>query len=816
MAAQLWPQNSALSAGISVTGRPLAVDFAANRLPTYHTAFQQPPPYDPIAKSYLVSGSAMQNNSVPSNPQSFWDDVFPDAIARLKTQLEEPKGLRVSKYRIRNKASWTEIQSQLQTARESYIRDVGWLRRSYRVVASNTSQAAFQASRLVPGTDMTSAVVNVIQNLLENIHNATKVHEEILKGFDGMETTIKKIEYSLGMFPHDMPVRSAAVELVATLLNAVERVVSFYEQKVLRKMTAALFRGDEYQENVLQSLSDIQNKTRDLSSQVHESYMLYSSQESRKISRVGRDTNNIARSTDTRTERMENMLADMHNAMLHLMVDHEEEKLRLRKKMQDLEKRNEVLTHSVRSITPTPISGMTWQPNVSNPMLLDSSVTPESLWRLLRVGDELEKVDMEIIADRNESLPWTDRARGGHVVNMDQFKTWMTSPGPSTLLVHGHCVSVGGTTALSLLCSTLTKALRQRSNFLALAYFCGLHEDMDERYYGGVALLQSLIAQLLCQQPFDTRGIQHDVDLAGAEQGQVAGLCQVFAWLAHQLPEETTLVCIIDELAYYERDAAIDETLEVMAYISQLIYNSRLRATIKVLATSTIAVREMREFFPEDSILDMSAVSSTGILDSGEVERELDEFAGVNTEPQRATTQLPRAPDTAPSHTMSNPAAKRLFKEYKALSSDPPEGITAGPVTEDDMFLWEALIQGPEGTPFEGGVFPAELKFPKDYPLAPPKMKFLTDMWHPNVYNNGEVCISILHPPGDDPLQYEQASERWSPIQSVEKILISVMSMLAEPNDESPANIDAAKMWRNQREEYEKVVRQNVKKSLGL
>ena len=66
------------------------------------------------------------------------------------------------------------------------------------------------------------------------------------------------------------------------------------------------------------------------------------------------------------------------------------------------------------------------------------------------------------------------------------------------------------------------------------------------------------------------------------------------------------------------------------------------------------------------------------------------------------------------------------------LSNDPPEGITAGPVSEDDMFIWEALIQGPEGTPFEGGVFPAELRFPKDYPLAPPKMKFITEMWHPN------------------------------------------------------------------------------------
>jgi ubiquitin-conjugating enzyme E2 G2 len=84
------------------------------------------------------------------------------------------------------------------------------------------------------------------------------------------------------------------------------------------------------------------------------------------------------------------------------------------------------------------------------------------------------------------------------------------------------------------------------------------------------------------------------------------------------------------------------------------------------------------------------------------------------------------------------------------------------------------------------------------------------------VYPNGVVCISILHPPGDDPHGYEKASERWSPIQSVEKVLISVMSMLAEPNDESPANVDAARMWREKRSDYERIVRNNVRKSLGL
>lgn len=161
-------------------------------------------------------------------------------------------------------------------------------------------------------------------------------------------------------------------------------------------------------------------------------------------------------------------------------------------------------------------------------------------------------------------------------------------------------------------------------------------------------------------------------------------------------------------------------------------------------------------------------------------------------------------------------ASKRLLSEYKSLLTHPPDGITAGPVTEDDMFTWEAIIAGPSETPYEGGIFPATLTFPKDYPLNPPKMKFLGEIWHPNVYANGEVCISILHAPGDDPNHYEQASERWSPIQSVEKILISVMSMLAEPNDESPANVEAAKMWRERRAEFEKRVREGVRRSLGL
>lgn len=83
------------------------------------------------------------------------------------------------------------------------------------------------------------------------------------------------------------------------------------------------------------------------------------------------------------------------------------------------------------------------------------------------------------------------------------------------------------------------------------------------------------------------------------------------------------------------------------------------------------------------------------------------------------------------------------------------------------------------------------------------------------VYQDGNVCISILHPPEEDKYGYESASERWSPVQSPETILLSVISMLSSPNDESPANVDAAKLWREDPKEFRKKCRKIVRESLG-
>lgn len=113
----------------------------------------------------------------------------------------------------------------------------------------------------------------------------------------------------------------------------------------------------------------------------------------------------------------------------------------------------------------------------------------------------------------------------------------------------------------------------------------------------------------------------------------------------------------------------------------------------------------------------------------------------------------------------------------------------------------------------EGGLFHARMSFTRDFPLRPPKLRFTSDMWHPNVHEDGSVCISILHAPGDDQYGYEDPSERWLPVRSIESIILSVISMLSSPNDESPANVVAAKEFRESPDAFNKRVRRLARKS---
>jgi len=161
---------------------------------------------------------------------------------------------------------------------------------------------------------------------------------------------------------------------------------------------------------------------------------------------------------------------------------------------------------------------------------------------------------------------------------------------------------------------------------------------------------------------------------------------------------------------------------------------------------------------------------------------------------------------------MSTQATARLQKELKELNKNPVEGFKVELVDEANLFEWQVYIAGPPGTDWEGGIFKALMNFPEEYPNAPPKMKFVSDFWHPNVYPDGTVCISILHTP--DPMNPEEREEEtWRPIQTVESVLVSVCSMLADPNISSPANVDASVEMRKKPHDYKKKIHKLVEKS---
>ncbi|GMH30109.1 hypothetical protein Nepgr_031952 [Nepenthes gracilis] len=158
--------------------------------------------------------------------------------------------------------------------------------------------------------------------------------------------------------------------------------------------------------------------------------------------------------------------------------------------------------------------------------------------------------------------------------------------------------------------------------------------------------------------------------------------------------------------------------------------------------------------------------------------------------PQISVLRL-RNPNLSPKKFVM--ASKRILKELKDLQKDPPTSCSAGPVGED-MFHWQATIMGPADSPYTGGVFLVSIHFPPDYPFKPPKVAFMTKVFHPNINSNGSICLDIL-------------KEQWSPALTISKVLLSICSLLTDPNPDDPLVPEIAHMYKTDRAKYETTAR---------
>jgi ubiquitin-conjugating enzyme E2 D/E len=125
-------------------------------------------------------------------------------------------------------------------------------------------------------------------------------------------------------------------------------------------------------------------------------------------------------------------------------------------------------------------------------------------------------------------------------------------------------------------------------------------------------------------------------------------------------------------------------------------------------------------------------------------------------------------------------ASKRIQNELKELQKDPPSSCSAGPT--DTIYKWEAVLFGPDDSPYAGGVFKLSIEFPEDYPFRPPHLLFLTKVYHPNISSSGAICLDIL-------------KDKWSPALSISKVLLSIESLLTDPNPNDPLVPDIANLY---------------------
>ncbi|KAK7486702.1 hypothetical protein BaRGS_00022103 [Batillaria attramentaria] len=124
----------------------------------------------------------------------------------------------------------------------------------------------------------------------------------------------------------------------------------------------------------------------------------------------------------------------------------------------------------------------------------------------------------------------------------------------------------------------------------------------------------------------------------------------------------------------------------------------------------------------------------------------------------------------------------RVKKELQMLTESPPHGISCYPVS-DDITHFEAKILGGDGTPYAGGTFKLEIDLPERYPFEPPKVQFLTPIYHPNIDKAGRICLDTLKMP---------PKGAWKPCLNLVTVLTSIQLLLAQPNPDDALMADIA------------------------
>jgi len=144
-------------------------------------------------------------------------------------------------------------------------------------------------------------------------------------------------------------------------------------------------------------------------------------------------------------------------------------------------------------------------------------------------------------------------------------------------------------------------------------------------------------------------------------------------------------------------------------------------------------------------------------------------------------------------------ALKRIQKELVELNKNPQSGISAGPIDED-MFHWQGAIAGPVNSIYKGGIFKLDIVFLADYPFKPPVVKFITKIYHPNIDDDGSICVALLK------------TDVWKPATKLHQVLGAICDVLENPNPEDALVASIGDVYSANRSKFNKTAKDYVKK----
>ncbi|KAK7418116.1 hypothetical protein QQX98_004091 [Neonectria punicea] len=659
--------------------RQACLDFNETRLPEYHEAFANPQVrfntalgrYAPVPKDgnmgQAVADNQQQLQLLPersttpsSNPPRlpFWDEMFPQAMAQLKTIRNEPAGLVRTPNSVRDAAGWPKIVNTLEVARAKYYNYSGfigfWKKRGHKIADHATDGKTLFS--LLPNSEYTSVIHCVFDVIFDAAKRTAEIREEVEGTLRQMREKLSDVERVVALCADDDDhIVPAAMNVLVSVLQALEDIVLYYSAKRGMRMTATvLWKKDEYKADLSECLAGIDSSSKRLIEEANLTHIRVTRLVNMKASE-GLEKLKKLQLGQAKVLREQKRLADKQSdmAISGRKIASRQGKLAtgLRREAASNE-RNAIANErnaAANMISATALNGflrlseeyfvaksnleraqcLNAKLVVKNerlssalqqersrsrgryPLLSPEPISQDQLLQMLNLPDSAEETDVGNISDSAVLVNRRDQGRAEQLISNPQFQRWMVQTRSTELLVHGHMKpSRTSVSALSLFSAAIVQSLRRDQRFCTLAFFCGEHSNARDPLAGGIGIIKSLIVQLLNQYQFDgadlglaTREVDLDVLEDDAEQ-----LCRLFVGLMRRVQSKVTLFCVLDSVNVYD-DPEFMQELEVervLYEVLSLTRDIRVQTHVKILLTSPTDTATIWEGFDERDLVSMA------------------------------------------------------------------------------------------------------------------------------------------------------------------------------------------------------------------